>query len=173
MGYVDRNLIPGESVAYRARLHWIVLLPALLVGGILDLGGAGLVAWAFLGREPGRPASGLMIASGVILLLGGVVWMAAAVIRRNATEIAVTSRRVLIKSGILHRYTTEVLLAKIESVSIEESLTARLLGFGKVTIHGTGGTPETFDRIAAPNEFRRQVQGQIDTAHGAGTTHIA
>ena len=162
MGYVDTNLIPGECVAYRARLHWIVLLPALLVGSVLDLAGAGLIVGAFLAREPGGQLSALMIVPGIILMVGGAGWIASGAIKRNATEIAVTSRRVLIKSGVLHRHTTEVLLAKVESVSIEESLLARLLGFGKVTIHGTGGTPETFDRIAAPNEFRRQVQGQID-----------
>ena len=68
------------------------------------------------------------------------------------------------------RHTKEVLLAKIESVSVEESLTARLLGFGRVTIHGTGGTPEVFDRIARPHEFRRQVQIQIETL-GSGPGH--
>ena len=169
MDYVDRNLIPGESVVYRARLHWIVLLPSLLVGGVLDLAGAGLIVWAFLARQPGGQVSLLMIVPGAVLVLVGAGWMAAGAITRNATEIAVTSRRVLIKSGVLHRHTTEVLLAKVESVSIEESLTARMLGFGKVTIHGTGGTPETFDRIAAPNEFRRQVQGQIDVPLSGGT----
>jgi len=36
-----------------------------------------------------------------------------------------------------------------------------MLGFGTITIVGTGGTRETFERIAAPLEFRRQVQAQI------------
>jgi hypothetical protein len=28
-------------------------------------------------------------------------------------------------------------------------------------VRGTGGTFETFDRIRQPNEFRREVEGQI------------
>jgi hypothetical protein len=52
----------------------------------------------------------------------------------------------------------------VVSVSIEESPAGLAMNFGKVTIHGTGGTPEIFDRIADPNEFRRQIQSQIDAS---------
>ena len=65
-------------------------------------------------------------------------------------------------TGVLTIRTTEVLLAKVESVAVEESPVARMLGFGTVTIHGTGGTPETFERIAHPHEFRRRVQVGIE-----------
>jgi uncharacterized membrane protein YdbT with pleckstrin-like domain len=80
---------------------------------------------------------------------------------------------VLIKTGIITRHTTEILLSKVESVAIEESPAGQALSFGKVTIHGTGGTPETFDRIADPNEFRRQIQGQIDASSSMGFERIA
>jgi len=162
MGYVDENLVPGESVAYRARLHWIVVAPALLGGGMIDLIGAGLVVAALVGQGPGGHASVPVIVLGAVLMLLGSAWMAAGIIQWGATEITVTSRRVLIKTGIVSRHTTEILLAKVESVSIEEALVGRVLGFGKVTIHGTGGTPETFERIAQPHAFRRQVQVQIE-----------
>src|SRR3990172_7555458 len=172
MGYVDTNLIPGESVAYRARLHWIVFAPALLVGLVLDLAGMGLLLAAFLGRAPGGQASVPMIVAAAVLLLVGSAWIAAGAVRWNATEITVTTRRVLIKTGVLTIHTTEILLAKVESVSIEESPIARLLGFGKVTIHGTGGTPGTFESIAHPHAFRRQVQSQIEALPGPGMGSI-
>lgn len=162
MGYVEANLVPGESVAYRTRLHWIVFAPALLIGGVLDLCGAFLLVAALLGREPGTPASIPMILGAVILMMVGSAWTAAGAIQWKATEIVVTSRRVLIKTGIATIRTTEVLLSKVESVSVEEPPLGRMLGFGKVTIHGTGGTPESFDRISRPNEFRRMVQIQIE-----------
>ena len=162
MGYVEVNLVPGESVAYRTRLHWIVFAPALLVGGVLDLAGVGLLVAAFIRREPGTQASIPMIVAAAALMLIGSAWIAAGAVKWKATEIVVTSRRVLIKTGIMTIRTTEVLLSKVESVSIEEPPVGRMLGFGKVTIHGTGGTPETFERIARPNEFRRRVQIQIE-----------
>jgi hypothetical protein len=33
-----------------------------------------------------------------------------------------------------------------------------MFNFGTITVTGTGGTLETFDRISAPFEFRKQVQ---------------
>ena len=162
MGYVDDNLVPGETVAYSTFPHWIVFAPALMGGGLLDLAGTGLLVAAFLTREPGGPLSVPMIVAGAILMLAGSVWLAIGAIRWKATEITVTTRRVLIKSGVLTIHTTEVLLSKVESVAIEQSPMGRMLGFGKVTIHGTGGTPGTFERIARPHEFRKKVQIQIE-----------
>lgn len=166
MGYVDENLVPGESVAYRARPHWIVVAPDFLLGGTLDLTGVGLVVAALLTRAPGGHPSLWMIVLGALLMMAGSGLMAGGVVRWSATEITVTSRRVLIKTGVVRRHTTEVLLSKVESVRIDESMLGRMLGFGKVTVHGTGGTPETFDRIGRPHEFRRQVQIQIEALSG-------
>jgi len=45
---------------------------------------------------------------------------------------------------------------------VTESVSGRMLGFGRVVLRGTGGTPETFERVANPLEFRRQVQSQVD-----------
>jgi hypothetical protein len=36
-----------------------------------------------------------------------------------------------------------------------------MLGYGTITITGTGGTQERLERIPQPLEFRQQVQGQI------------
>ena len=167
MPYVESNLIPGESVAYRARLHWIVVLPIVAGGSALDLTGMILFVVALLGKHPHHPSL-LMIVLAILLMAAGSGLTAYAILRRNATEIAVTSRRVLIKTGMLSRRSTEVLLTKVESVRIEESMLGRVVGYGKVTIHGTGGTPETFERISRPHEFRRQVQGQIEKLPASG-----
>jgi len=34
MGYIEENLVSGESVLYKTRLHWIVLIWPL-IGGVL------------------------------------------------------------------------------------------------------------------------------------------
>ena len=41
MGYIEKNLVPGETVLYKTRLHWIVLIWPL-IGGVV-LGGIGVV----------------------------------------------------------------------------------------------------------------------------------
>ena len=168
MGYVDTNLLPGETVVYRGRIHWIVMAPAIISGSILDLLACVFLVGAFLWQGPKGTFSIPLAILAAMFAVAGSAWVALWAVQRKATEIAVTSRRVLIKKGLLTRHTTEILLSKVESVAIEESPFGQTLGFGNVTIHGTGGTPEIFDRIADPNEFRRQIQSQIDASSGMG-----
>lgn len=98
---------------------------------------------------------------GALALLGAVALVASGTIRRLATEVVVSNRRVLIKTGLLSRRSIEVLLPKVESIGVDESFVGRILGYGSVIVRGTGGTFETFDKMAYPNELRRQVQQQL------------
>jgi uncharacterized membrane protein YdbT with pleckstrin-like domain len=86
------------------------------------------------------------------------------IFKRSATEIAVTNRRVIIKTGMASRRSLEIMLPKVESIGIDETFWGRVLGYGSVVIHGTGGTPEPFRKIAHPAIFRQHVQEQIDQA---------
>jgi uncharacterized membrane protein YdbT with pleckstrin-like domain len=161
VSYIPKTLIAGETVLYRARLHWIVLLWHALAGGILEIAGLALLIRAIsMSRASGSLAGAII--TGAVLTVAGTAVILAGVLRRNATEIAVTNKRVLIKTGFFGRKTIEIFLSKIESVVVDETFLGKSLGFGTVTVRGTGGTPERFDRIGSPIEFRRQVQAQIE-----------
>jgi uncharacterized membrane protein YdbT with pleckstrin-like domain len=163
MGYIEDNLAPGEKVIYKTRLHWIVMLWPLLAAAIL----AGLgIASSVAGNRADVQENwqqGSMYA-GLALLVCAVILIAVALVRRNRTEVAVSNMRVLIKTGVFARKSIEVLLPQVESIGVNETVPGRILGYGSVVIRGTGGTFETFHDIAHPNEFRRQVQGQIGSA---------
>ncbi len=165
MGYIEKSLIEGETVLYRARLHWIVMIWPAVAGAVLALLAVGLLAVGVAG------ASGIMAIVGFLLFLGAVFLIAGGIVRRNATVIAVTNHRVLIKKGVVDRTTLELLLSRIESIGVNETPLGRMLGYGTVILRGTGGTPEQFDRIAKPLEFRREVQSQIEgpTSKGAAS----
>jgi len=80
---------------------------------------------------------------------------------RNSTELSVTNRRVMVKTGIVLRHTMEILLTKVESIEVDQTIMGRILGFGSIVVRGTGGTPEPIQLIDNPQEFRKQVQEQI------------
>jgi uncharacterized membrane protein YdbT with pleckstrin-like domain len=103
-----------------------------------------------------------MGAAGAILLLVAFVCIVRGLFKRNATEMAVTDKRVVIKVGLAARRTIELLLSKVESIGVEESMMGRMLGYGTVVLRGTGGTPEPFDTVDHPIEFRKQVEQQIE-----------
>jgi uncharacterized membrane protein YdbT with pleckstrin-like domain len=162
MGYAEKNLIPGETVVYRTGWHWVVMRVSLFVGFIQCAAGTavliGAKGWA--GATKGALYDGLL-AIGALALVCGMAVIAGGFIRRAATEMAVSNKRVLIKTGFFTRKSTEVLLTKVESIGVEEPFLGRILGYGTVVIRGTGGTFETFDEIRKPNEFRRQIQAQL------------
>lgn len=163
MGYVESNLVPGETVIYSTRLHWIVMLGHIVLGFLLlILPGLFLLYYAFSqGRSVGGRPGGVEL-GGIILLVGGLIVILMGSMRRNATEMAVTDRRVLVKTGLVTRKTIEMLLGKVESIEVSETTLGRMLGYGSIVVIGTGGTSEPFDNIAHPLEFRNQVQQQIE-----------
>lgn len=87
-------------------------------------------------------------------------------INRSTSEFAVTNRRVIVKVGWIRRRSLETLLMKVEGIQVEQSILGRILNYGTITITGTGGSREVFDRIAAPLEFRRKVQEQTVATQG-------
>jgi len=155
MGYVEKHLIPNEEVVYITRLSWTVYLKAYLV----LLAGIGLLVWGAQGSAGSDVdlTNPVLAIGGVVLLVGLTLFLVAA-IRRRASEFAVTSKRVIIKVGVFSRRSIEILLTKVEAITVDQTLTGRLFGYGTITIIGTGGTHEPFHLIADPLEFRRQSQ---------------
>lgn len=161
MSYIKASLVPGETVVYQTRLHWTVMLRHVLLGLIL-LAGAGALLNYFL-HQPrvGNPREHLE--GGVAaLLVCGLAAILAGFVRRNATEMAVTTRRVVIKQGLVNRKTIELLLNKIETIEVSEPMMGRMLGYGSITMVGTGGTAEPFHKIAHPLQFRGAVQLELE-----------
>ena len=77
------------------------------------------------------------------------------------SEFAITNKRVIVKMGLIRRQTLELNLQRVESVSVDQTIMGRILGYGTLTIIGTGGTREPFRRIAHPLEFRKAVEEQL------------
>ena len=68
----------------------------------------------------------------------------------------------MIKLGYLHRYTFENFIQKVESIQIYQSLLGRVLNYGSIIIHGTGGSREVYALLNAPLQFRKMAQEQIE-----------
>ena len=160
MSYVEQHLIPGESIQYQTKLHWIVVFGHFTSAVFFALLGIGILV-ARLTATRGASTSSAMYWASLLCLMIAALLVAAGYFRRNATEMAVTNKRVIVKTGIADRRTVELLLSRIESVAVEEHPLGRILGYGTVIVRGIGGTPEVFQNIQHPLEFREQVQTQI------------
>ena len=162
MSYIEATLVPGETVVYQTRLHWIVMLRHILLGLVLLAGSGALASYLFNHPRLASTSEHLAEGGAAALLVCGIAAIVAGMVRRNATEMAVTTRRVVIKQGLVNRKTVEMLLNKIETIEVSEPMAGRMLGYGSITIVGTGGTSEPFHRMAHPLQFRSEVQQQLE-----------
>jgi uncharacterized membrane protein YdbT with pleckstrin-like domain len=166
VSYIDNNLIPGETVVYRTRLHWIAMLGSLCAAVILAVGGAALI---FVSRrtESANPENAkIELIAGAVAFVIALLFLVTGTIRRNSVEMAVTNKRVTVKIGLMSRNTQEMMLQRIESIMVHQTVMGRMLNYGTITLRGVGGTPDPFSTIAHPLEFRRQVQQQVDGLQG-------
>src|SRR5947207_12500054 len=165
VGYVENNLITGEAVTYRARLHWILFVkPTLIALVIIAIGGLVFYAAESRGGLSTEAALGLWLA----VLIVAAVPVLAAVINWRSAEFAVTNKRVILKTGFIQSKTEEMFLNKIESVGVDQSISGRILGFGTIVIRGTGGSLEPFHRVSSPLRFRNEIQEQIGKSFEPG-----
>jgi uncharacterized membrane protein YdbT with pleckstrin-like domain len=150
MSYVNRVLEPGETVTHVTRTHWRVYVPAILLAILAGtvFAASNYVADDFVALP--------QIAAAILLALAFVSWVPA-FLGRWTTELAVTNRRIVFKSGLFRRHTMEMNMSKVESVDVDQSVIGRILGFGTVTIRGTGGGIEPMRNIADPIAFRNHV----------------
>ena len=157
MSYIDRHLLEGERVVFRTRLHWALFLtPALFCVAVLA------PVAAFLAAGPWRPYAWIPVALAALVVLA--TW-----IKRLSSDFAVTNKRIMMKAGVLHTRSVELLLGKVETIAVDQSLAGRILGYGDIIVTGSGGTRESFPRIQAPLEFRRAVQAVTDREASSGT----
>lgn len=151
MGYAERVLQPGETIAYRAHLHWIIYALGLVFVLIAVVAAVAAVA---LKDETVR--IGLMLAALIALTIGLFHIVRAWLVAAN-TEIIVTTRRIIYKTGFISRSTVEMNLDKVESVLVQQGLLGRMLDFGAVIIRGVGAGLEPVANVAAPLQLHRHV----------------
>jgi uncharacterized membrane protein YdbT with pleckstrin-like domain len=152
MSYIEKNLLPDEQITYRAKLHWIIYAPAvmLLVPGILLI---------VLGAV--RHHTTALLVFGIVIVVVSLFLALPAWIRQKTSEFGVTNKRVLIKIGFIRRHSLEILLQKVEGIGVDQGIPGRVFSYGTIVVTGTGGTRESFAKIADPLAFRRHIQERI------------
>ncbi len=151
MAYYTRVLQPDERVLVIGRLHWTIYLRAILV---LILAAA-ILAGSFSLQDANQQAV-VQVVAAAVAVVGLVIGLGVA-IRRHATEIVVTDRRVIFKRGVLSRHTVEMNVSKIETVDVEQGLLARMFDYGTVIIRGTGSGFEPLRGVGSPLAIRNAI----------------
>jgi len=112
-----------------------------------------------------------LMALGIILLPAfgvGLVFLIWAYVRYKTTELAITSKRVIVKSGFIRRRTIEININKVESIQVDQEILGRMFNFGTLVISGGGNPQAPVAGISSPMEFRRAfIEAQDQTKAAA------
>ena len=154
--YVESILLPGENLEYAGQLHWIIFVPGVFccfVGSILCLSPETLNRLLGIALDGGIRTALLFI--GVSTVVCGVLMLGNAYLRLVSTELVVTNRRVISKTGFISRNTFEVMLNRVEGANIDQSIWGRILNFGSIWVHGTGGGVTPIYHVMDPVSFKK------------------
>ena len=103
------------------------------------------------------PSAGVAMYMALVSLLSG---------RSVRSDTAMTGE-ISLRGLVLH--TSELELSSVEAVGVDQTLWGRLFGYGRVQIHGAGDDVWSSPLIAAPVQFRREVESALS----ASTTRAA
>ena len=124
--YVESVLSSGETVEYEAKVSIWSLMPLFIIGLVLlPLYGLGLIFWI------------------------------SAYLKYVSTELAITNKKIIAKFGFIKRDTIELLLPKVESIQVNQSLFGRMLNYGAIVVSGAGNPQAPVPGISSPIQFRR------------------
>ncbi len=169
MGYIEDNLMANEKVIVRGRNHIAIVLWPLAVG----LFAIFLLLAAFVAAASDAGGFALLLAiPGVLFLIGAVPGFFGALIAFKSNEVAVTTRRVIGKFGLIRRSTLEFPFRQIESVAFEQGLVDRILGGAQIKIRGAGSAWVETPMLANFREFRIAAMEGVEATR-SGRQHPA
>lgn len=147
MGYIEKNLMSGELVIYEAKLHEIVyVLPCIIA----------LLTFVFCVAFP--EAMILVVIVFPICAIWCVeIW--------GGRQFVLTSKRVIVKKGIIKRKVSELMLRKCEGIQVEQSILGRILNYGTLLVT-TGEATNHYKNIKDPIKFSTRINEQIDNIRG-------
>jgi uncharacterized membrane protein YdbT with pleckstrin-like domain len=162
MSYVEDNPLPEEKFLFTGKISSAIFLRSLFA-----LIFALLFFFIFSqGPKNVNPANGLLalvlFASTIIFLILASYLMIKAIVTISTSEFAVTNKRIMVKTGFLSRNTIEILLSKVESISVDQNVLGRMLNFGTIIITGTGGTSQRVRAIHEPVIIRKRLNQVLE-----------
>jgi uncharacterized membrane protein YdbT with pleckstrin-like domain len=132
-----------ERVCLTARCHGIVLARPLVRSAVLVVLGVGL--FMLPGVITGLIAAVLVAAAAVLMLRAVWTW--------ERTRLVVTTEKIYVVNGTLHRHAKAVRLKSVDAVEVDQTLLGQLFGYGTVVVG-----PLAVGHIPEPKQVCRLVE---------------
>lgn len=137
------NGLREETVVYRARCHWAMLLGPML---LIVIGGMAL-------RSQGYHA--------VALIAFGVIWGVFEYVSLTRSSIELTKDKVIVNAGFPLPKSSDIPLGKITAIDFYQPSLGSMLNFGKIMIARKEHRRAVIRFVSSPAELVAMVRQQI------------
>jgi len=128
------ELIEDEQEVLNFHPHWKTIIgPILLAALIVVAAGAGVVFF-----PAGSIQGTARLVIGAVALVAIVLVLVVPLVRWMCTSYELTTRRLVMRSGVLNRRGRDIPLNRVNDVAFAHSLLDRMLGCGKLTVESAG-----------------------------------
>lgn len=147
-----RYVLPSEEVQVNRRLHWSLIVPSFFAA----LGGLFLAGFVTGQMSDRRGPLDEIIWLGALVLIGRLIWK---VVLWNNDRFIVTTRRIVMVSGVFNRRVAMMPLMRVTDMTYERSLAGRIFGWGTFIIESAGQEQalREIDRLPSPDVLYRAV----------------
>jgi uncharacterized membrane protein YdbT with pleckstrin-like domain len=157
VAYPDDLLVEGEQVVMHKHPHWKMLVVPVLV--LLLVVGSGSFLAALVSQQSWAPWAWLALA---VVGLGLVVrFTVVPVVRWRTTHFVVTTRRVLVREGVLSRHGIDIPMTRINSVQFRHTVLERILGSGTLIIESASDEPLEFDDVPGVQKVHAMLYSEV------------
>jgi len=156
MSYIKKNLQEGEKLLYIARGTVIPFLPGIV-------GGMAFIPSVLFYPAPLFPG-GFSLLGSLVAILFVALWL--------ATELSITDRRVIVKTGLIARQVRELHLSRIEGIEVDQSILGRVFMYGTVMVRGVGTDLDPIAYIHQPEAFKRAFFAATKDMTPKGADHL-
>lgn len=151
MAYLESNLGKDEKIIVKAEVNNIAAVPNYFIGALFFIGG---IVSLF------GDISGLVFI-GIILIALALAIVLPIMLSMKNTELGLTNKKIIGKCGVVNTKVMDSPLNKINTISVEQGLGGKILGYGKIVISTSSGG-YNFNYIYNADSFRSAVMEQID-----------
>jgi uncharacterized membrane protein YdbT with pleckstrin-like domain len=151
------ELMPGEKMILASNPHWFYFWKQMAAAfGVVGL----LLLLMWLNDGWAETMIGWAALIAFIILLVNLVYE---FVQWKTTRFAITDQRVAYQSGIIRRRGVSIPLNRINNVNFDQTLIARMLNNGIVTIESAGQTGDSvFENIPDPEQVRTVIFAQVE-----------
>lgn len=159
----NRDLIPGETELLHVNKHMLVLvrrviMPTLVVAVIVVVGAVIHVGSSFAALR-WFVLLAVALALFVYLDLQYIIW--------RSETYTITNDRVLLRRGVIGRYSRSISLNRVQDVTTNQDFFGRIFNFGTLEIESAGEKgAQVLTYVPHPDNFRNVLFERLQAAGG-------